>query len=158
MPIGQFNANWFKDALNGQLKRVDAGPNAVHIPAALRSAEPPYTWFEQLVAENRRKDGRWENPSNARNEVTDLMVMTDVVRRLHQPARLDWTRPPLWAAEWDTNALIVPLTGAVIARPSDDAGTRASTAGAPDPPAAGDSPPAPARRNRLDRIASLLGR
>ncbi|WP_428486285.1 terminase gpA endonuclease subunit [Rhodopila sp.] len=144
VPIGQFNANWFKDALAGQLARVDPGPRAIHLPAALRSPEPPHAWFEQLVAETRRKDGRWENPSGARNEVTDLMVMADVVRRLHQPAKLDWSRPPLWAAEWDRNALIVSI--AAVARDAE----------APAAPVVVAAPAPRKAVNRLDRIAAML--
>ena len=147
VPIGQFNANWFKDALSGQLQRAEDGPGAIHIPAALRSPEPPHVWFEQLVAETRRKDGRWENVTNARNEVTDLMVMTDVVRRLHQPAKLDWSRPPLWAAEWTTNALVVPISAAT------GAGAVTGQSASSQAPAASAGVPAPAAR-----IARLISR
>jgi phage terminase large subunit GpA-like protein len=138
VPIGQFNANWFKDALNGQLKRAESGAGAVHFPAALRSPEPPHAWFEQLVAETRRHDGRWENQSNARNEAMDLMVMTDVVRRLHQPAKMDWARPPLWAADWATNALVVSI-GA-----SAGAAAVSGQPVSPQAPAASAGLPAPA--------------
>jgi phage terminase large subunit GpA-like protein len=149
VPIGQFNANWWKDALNGQLQRADPGPGAVHIPAALRAREPPHPWFEQLVAESRRKDGRWENPGNARNEVTDLMVMTDVVRRLHQPARLDWSRPPAWAAEWSSNALVVPISATPVAVPTPAPAIQGGLL----PVAAAARPP-----SRLDRIAAMMRR
>ena len=76
--------------------------------------------------------------------MTDLLVMTDVVRRLHQPAKLDWSRPPLWAAEWSVNtALIVPI-GAT----SPGAGPVSGQAVSPQAPAASAGAPAPASTTR----------
>ncbi len=88
----------------GQLARADAGPWAVHFPAALKSKEPPHAWFEQLVSETRRPSGAWaKTASAARNEALDLMVMTHAIAHLHGLARIDWDRPPGWAAEWGAN-------------------------------------------------------
>lgn len=106
VPLAQFNANTFKDALAGQLARTEPGPWTVHIPAGLRAAEPPHPWFEQLVAETRTHDGRWENPTGARNEAMDLMVLSHVAAELHGLGRINWSRPPAWAAEWNANAMV----------------------------------------------------
>ena len=133
VPVAQFNANAFKDDLAGQLGRAEMGAWAVHIPAALRSAEPPHAWFEQLTAETRDAAGRWINKAGARNEATDLMVLSHVAAHLHGLSRLDWTRPPAWAAAWDDNALVAPLppdsapaTGQPGAFPAPQAGPTAS--------------------------------
>lgn len=106
VPTGQFNANRFKDDLAGQLAKNGGGAWSVHVPAKLRSPEPPHAWFEQLVAEDRSAAGKWDNSRGGRNEALDLMVMTHVLARLHVAARMSWDRPPGWAAAWDKNTMI----------------------------------------------------
>ena len=107
VPVGMFNPNLFKDDLAGQLMKGDAGSWYIHFPHALLSKEPPHVFFEQAVSETRRPNGRWEKlvPS-ARNEVLDLLVMTHVLAHLHGPTRINWSRPPGWAAPWDKNTLV----------------------------------------------------
>ena len=105
VPMAQFNANAFKDSLAGQLSQAEPGRLYVHIPDALRSPEPPHLWFEQLTAERRKPNGAWERIGRA-NEALDLMVGTHMVAHLHGLARLDWTRPPAWAASWEANSSV----------------------------------------------------
>lgn len=107
VPVGQFNPNYFKDDLGGQLMKAEAGPWFVHFPAALKSKEPPHTFFEQAVSERRLLNGRWEKlvPS-ARNEALDLLVMTHVLAHLHGLPRINWQKPAPWAAPWDKNVLV----------------------------------------------------
>jgi len=134
VPLGLFNPNSFKDDLNGQLQKADGGPWSIHFPAALRAKVPPHPWFEQLVAEVRLPNGRWEKENrSARNEALDVMVGNHVVAHLHGLSRINWERPPAWAAPWDTNAM-------VIAAPEDEAAPAA-------PPAA------PSRPNLASRLA-----
>ncbi|MDE2469239.1 MAG: phage terminase large subunit family protein, partial [Bradyrhizobium sp.] len=111
VPLAQFGANAFKDDLVGQLARAEAGPGFVHFPAALRSARPPHVFFEQLVAEARKPNGAWEKIA-PRNEALDLMVGCHVLAHLHGLARIDWNRPPPWAAEWGRNPAVVASPGA----------------------------------------------
>jgi phage terminase large subunit GpA-like protein len=134
VPLAQFAANAFKDDLAGQLARADAGPWAVHFPAALKSKEPPHAWFEQLVSETRRPSGAWaKTASAARNEALDLMVMTHAIAHLHGLARIDWDRPPGWAAEWNANGGVV--RGGVVRRseeaPNLPSGTSLEVVGKP---------------------------
>lgn len=148
VPVLQFNPNQFKDDLQGQLMKAEAGDWFVNFPRALRSKEPPHAWFEQLTAEQRLASGRWEKRSqNARNEATDLMVMSHVVAQLHGMHQIDWTRPPRWAAEWDRNALVMTLGQG----DDEEAPVAAPTAAAPPVQAQ----PAPARRrgSLIDRLA-----
>jgi phage terminase large subunit GpA-like protein len=130
VPVARFNPNLFKDDLAAQLERADPGPWFVHFPAELKDrAGPPHPWFEQLVAERRAPNGSWHKPpSGQRNEAGDLMVMTHVMARLHGIGRIDWDRPPSWAAAWDMNAL-VGEAGAVA-----EAVAAAPAAPAPAPP------------------------
>lgn len=107
VPQGQFNPNTFKDALTGHLKTAMPGPWFVHFPAALKSRAEPHTFFEQLVAERQLANGMWEKiTSSARNEALDLMVLNHVAAHLHGLARIDWSNPPAWAAEWDNNPAV----------------------------------------------------
>lgn len=107
VPVGQFNANTFKDDLAAHLMCAEPGDLYVHFPAGLLSAAAPHAWFQQLTAETRLASGRWEKPSlAARNEALDLMVINHVAAHLHGLPRLDWEKPPAWAAEWDRNPSI----------------------------------------------------
>ena len=123
VPIGIFNANAFKDAVHAQLTMANPGELYVHIPAALRgpwpdqdrAGTPPHRWFAQVTAEQRDGQGRWDRKSaGAANEAWDLLVMTQAVAYLHA-SRVDWRRPPVWAAEWDSNTMVrTPDTGAPL--------------------------------------------
>lgn len=107
VPQAQFNPNLFKDDLAGQLQRGEPGDWYVHFPWALRAKEPPHPWFEQVVSEHRLPNGRWEKvQSSARNEKLDLMVMSHAIAHLHGLSRINWDRPPPWAADWDRNSLV----------------------------------------------------
>ncbi|HEY0328985.1 MAG TPA: terminase gpA endonuclease subunit, partial [Rhodopseudomonas sp.] len=98
IPTGQYSANRFKDDLSNHLATADGGAKAVHVPADLlgnhmaqpRNPAPPHLFFEQLVVEVRNAQGLWSNPRRARNEATDLMVMTHVLAHLHGLSRLQW--------------------------------------------------------------------
>jgi len=154
VPLGQFNPNGFKDDAVTQLQRADAGPWCVHFPAALRAAEPPHPFYEQIVAERRGSGGRWEKITpSARNEILDLLVMTDVMATLHGLRRLDWDRPPGWAAPWDTNALVAPIVAPVVT-PDASSAVPAAAMAVPKAaaPASGES-----ALERMQRLAALHG-
>ena len=115
IPLGLFAPNRFKDDLAAQLQIAEAGQGYVHFPAALKSETEPHVWFEQLVAEARQPNGRWQKVApNARNEATDLMVMSHVMAHLWGVSRIDWSRPPTWAAGWDDNVLVVSPAAPVL--------------------------------------------
>ena len=69
----------------------------LRIRSAGRAAEAPHPFFEQLVAETRKPNGVWEK-TRARNEALDLMVGAHVLAHLNGLARINWDRPPSWAA------------------------------------------------------------
>lgn len=107
VPLAIFNGHTAKDFLAGQLFRSDPGAGTIHFPAALRSPEPPHAWFEQLTAETRDDKGRWtKRAAHLRNEALDLLVMAAVGARLLGLHRIDWEKPPAWAAPYDENALV----------------------------------------------------
>jgi len=150
VPLGVFNPNRFKDDAVTQLQRADPGPWCVHFPAALRAAEPPHPFFEQIVAERRKADGRWEKvTASARNEVLDLLVMNDVVAMLHGLRRINWDSPPVWAGDWDTNPHVKPLLADIPVKPIASAVL--------SPVAAAEARPKETAAERMKRLAAQFG-
>jgi phage terminase large subunit GpA-like protein len=112
VPMLLFNPDLFKDALRAQLQVALPGKGYVHFPAALKSPEPPHAFFEQLIAEERDRAGRWSKKREGdRNEALDMMVGTQAVAELWGLSRIDWERPPRWAAPWASNVLVSVFTG-----------------------------------------------
>lgn len=117
IPVAVFHPNLFKDDLLGQLLVAEAGDWFIHFPRGASPGFPyglrsetdadPHPWFEQLVAEARLPDGKWQLVSaSARNEALDLMVMAHVMAHLHGLNRIKWEAPPVWAAPWDLNPMV----------------------------------------------------
>ena len=103
VPVLFINTITVKDKVSGMLGRTEEGGGIVHIP----SWAPSWV-YTQLTAEVRSAKG-WLNPRRKRNEAFDLLVY-DFAICLHTDIRiehLDWTRPPSWASEWDTNDFVV---------------------------------------------------
>ena len=100
VPVWFFNPNTLKDELDGQLRRTEPAGGLVHFSAGLCSETPPHPFFEQLTAESRRADGRWIK-IKPRNEATDLMVMAHLGAIQLGMDRINWARPPKWAAPID---------------------------------------------------------
>lgn len=154
VPLGIFNPNTAKDVVALQLQKAEVGPLYVHFPAALRAQEPPHPFFDQLVAENRLANGRWEKPtSSTRNEALDLMVMTNTMANLHGLRRIDWTAPPSWAAPHGSNVLVVDVPG-----PVQQLAESLKTVTQAIAPAAAPSPqPAETMAERMQRLARQFG-
>lgn len=150
VPVAVFNPNTFKDDLNGQLQRIEEGPWSIHFPAALRAKAPPHPWFEQLVAETRLPSGRWEKQSrSARNEALDTMVGNHVVAHLHGLNRINWERPPAWAAPWDENSMVSTPEEVKAAEVAAVISTLATVVSA----VTGAPQPMPPRRSLSSRLA-----
>jgi phage terminase large subunit GpA-like protein len=124
VPLLLFNPNQAKDALAAQLALAPPAAGAVHFPAALRAANgPPHPFFEGLAAEQRDPgSGAWTKANSAaRNEPMDLMVGCEVIARLHGLHRINWERPPAWAAAWETNSMVLANLPASAASPAPEA-------------------------------------
>lgn len=146
MPLLIFGANAYKDDLAGQLAVLQQGAWMVHIPQRLRgnypaepiNEAPPHAMLEQLVAEVRKPNGAWEKSRpGVRNELLDLMVMTQALAELHGLRSIKWDAPPHWAAEWERNS-------GVIGRGNVE--RAAATSGAPAQPASAPVPQGPVFR------------
>lgn len=102
VPVLFINTNLIKDLVDGKLKRFDPDGGMVSFPEWA-----PDWLYKQLTAEVRTDKG-WMNPSGKRNEAWDLLVY-DTALCLHHVIgieRIDWEKPPGWAAEWGSNDLV----------------------------------------------------
>ena len=154
VPLGIFNPNTAKDVVALQLQQAEAGPLYVHFPTALRAEAPPHPFFDQLVAEQRRANGRWEKvTSGARNEALDLMVMTNVMANLHGLRRIDWSAPPSWAMPHDSNVLVMDLPAPVQKLAEGLQAVTQAMQPDPTPPAK----PAETIAERMKRLAQQFG-
>lgn len=104
VPFLMLNSNLLKDQISNMLGRTEPGNGMVHFPYWAP------TWlYSQLTSEVRTAKG-WEKPSNrTRNEAFDLfyyaigVCLTNVIN----VERMDWDKPPRWAAEWNRNELVI---------------------------------------------------
>jgi phage terminase large subunit GpA-like protein len=102
VPVMLLNPTVLKDTLANRLDCVLPGKGMIRFGNWL-----PDWFYAELCAEQRDEKG-WHNPSHTRNEAWDLMYycIGVCVSPLLRVESLDWSNPPLWAAEWDRNALV----------------------------------------------------
>lgn len=107
VPVLMLNSNLLKDAAAGRLDNLDPGKGMLRLPSWL-----PDSYYAELCAETRTAKG-WENLGRSRNEAWDLLYygLGYLVSSYVQAENIDWTRPPGWAAPWDSNDLVI--TGGV---------------------------------------------
>jgi phage terminase large subunit GpA-like protein len=103
VPVCFLNSNQWKDTISGMLQRKAPGEGYVHFPFWAEE------WlYSQLTTEIRVDNKGWQNPSRRKNEAWDCFYYA--VALLKHPTlsydRIDWTRPPVWAEEWDKNSLV----------------------------------------------------
>jgi phage terminase large subunit GpA-like protein len=94
VPVWLINTNVMKDAVVGDLARVDEGAGFVHLPKWL---EEDADFFAELAAETRTDKG-WKNLTRARNEAFDLHVYNRAAVKILKADKLNWAHPPAWAA------------------------------------------------------------
>lgn len=89
-----------KDTVNAILDRDEDGPFYIHMPSW--AAEE---WYLELTAEER--NGKLWKKIRTRNESWDLLVYARAMchSRIIDIDRIDWKRPPSWAAEPARNPL-----------------------------------------------------
>ncbi len=103
VPVWLLNSQMLKDELANRLNSITPGQGMIRFPKWL---EP--WWFKEMCAEQRTEKG-WEKASSRiRNEAWDLMYyLIGISIGMLNIERMDWKSPPGWAADWDTNSLIV---------------------------------------------------
>jgi phage terminase large subunit GpA-like protein len=102
VPVLYMNSNLLKDSLSARLDATTPGTGMIHFPDWL-----PLWFFKELCAERRVEKG-WINSATARNEAWDLLYycIGACTSTLLQVERIDWDKPPSWAAEWNKNPLV----------------------------------------------------
>lgn len=102
VPVLMLHANVIKDMLNGRLDSVEPGKGMIRFPNWLSDK-----FYSELCAETRTAKG-WENLNKERNESWDLLYMCIgcAISEFLRVEQIDWSNPPLWAAEWDRNDMI----------------------------------------------------
>ena len=101
VPLYMLNVNLLKDAVSAAMKRVSAGAGYIHIPGWL-----PTSWFEELNAEIRMKDGTWKKIKK-RNETFDLMAYMRAACIALGADKFDWDHPPTWALPMHLNKDVI---------------------------------------------------
>ncbi len=96
VPVLILNTTALKDAVMADVWRNTPGPGYYHFPRWL-----PTSFYDELTAET-RGDDRWDDHGR-RNETFDLCYYGHAAAEYLKADRIDWTRPPAWAADWNWN-------------------------------------------------------
>lgn len=103
VPVILLNSNLLKDALDGRLDCTEPGKGMYRFPTWLAD-----NWFSEMCAETKNPKNEWVANNGRRNEAWDLSYYTIglCVSQAISVEKIDWTKPPGWAAEWDKNDLV----------------------------------------------------
>lgn len=101
VPVMFLNSNTLKDTLSNLLDVMEPSKGLIRWPDWLED-----WWYSELCAEVRTEKG-WDS-KRKRNEAWDLLYYVvgagfSSVLPLH---RVDWSNPPAWLADWDTNSQV----------------------------------------------------
>ncbi len=108
IPVYLLNTNLLKDAVYAGIQRQAHGPGYYHFPPP-KSIENPSGWlpqsfFDELGAEVRTKDGTWQQ-IRKRNESFDLCVYNRAAcLRLGVDKIKNWSNAPAWASPLPSNS------------------------------------------------------
>lgn len=104
VPLYILGTNELKDSVVAMMDRDNPGAGYLHTPSWLGR-----WWFDELTYEARDPvTGKWAKPGQKANEAFDLCVYNLAVYILLKAESINWSKPPLWAEEWDSNMLIIP--------------------------------------------------
>lgn len=111
VPLHILATDELKDQVGAQLDRELPGPNFLHTPAWIDR-----WWYDELAAEERDENGKWQRRGKRPNEAFDLLAY-DLAVLMHLGAdKIDWDDPPDWAKPWDSNPAL--KNHALIVSPS----------------------------------------
>ncbi|SHK53561.1 phage terminase large subunit family protein [Halomonas caseinilytica] len=102
VPLYILGTDLLKDVIAGMMDRDHPGAGYMHLPSWLGR-----WWYDELTYEVRDPaTGKWSKPGKRPNEAFDLCVYNLALFILLKGEVIDWSAPPIWANDWDTNALI----------------------------------------------------
>ena len=110
VPVLLINGTTLKDVVRADVLRTEPGPGYYHFPDWL-----PTSFFDELTAEH-RGEKRWEQEGNRPNETLDLCQYGEAAVIRLGADRIDWTKPPSWAEEWDKNPDLIDGAAPPVAR------------------------------------------
>lgn len=105
VPVLMINITQIKDIVSADVWRDAPGPGYYHFPVWLGTR-----FYDELTAET-RGEKRWEREGKAPNESFDLCVYGEAAVIKLGADRLNWAKPPSWAAEWDKNPDVFAESG-----------------------------------------------
>lgn len=107
IPVLQLNPTINKDNLDARLDVLESGKGMIHLPDWLISQNMSW-FFAELTSEMRVPGEGWKKIAK-RNEAWDLFyyAIGACVSSLIGIDRLNWDRPPPFAADWDDNPLVI---------------------------------------------------
>lgn len=104
VPLYLLGTDLLKDLVAAMMDRDNPGGGYMHLPSWLGR-----WWYDELTYETRDPStGKWSRPGKKPNEAFDLCVYNLVLYILLKAETINWDAPPLWAAEWGSNMLIIP--------------------------------------------------
>jgi phage terminase large subunit GpA-like protein len=104
IPVLQVNVTPIKNQIDAMLERDKLFSGKINFAHWL-----DINFYKELCVEVKDHTGVWQNSKGFRNESWDLLVMTQalLIERKHVGIeRIDWSDPPSWASEWDSNDLV----------------------------------------------------
>ena len=115
IPVMMFNPTINKDDLDNRLDIVVEGEGMIHFPSWLTedgadiNSGAKMDWFYSEMTSEIREPGKGWVKVGKRNEAWDLFyyALGACASSLLQIEKIDWSKPPSWADEWDSNSLIV---------------------------------------------------
>jgi phage terminase large subunit GpA-like protein len=94
VPLWIINTTILKDETAASLARAEVGPNYTHLPDWVGE-----WFFKELTAETRTPKGWFKKRKGDNNEAFDLCGYNSVAYSLCGGDKIDWKRPPEWAAK-----------------------------------------------------------
>jgi len=107
VPLYILGTDLLKDSVAAMMDRDDPGAGYMHIPNWLGR-----WWYEELTYEVRDPaTGKWSKPGKKPNEAFDLVAYALAVLVAIGFEKINWSKPPPWAEDWDKNPLIMEPGG-----------------------------------------------
>lgn len=102
VPVLLINSDKMKDAAHADLTRETPGPGYIHLPGWLTRKH-----MDELTTEAVDDKGHWEPTRGKRNETWDLLIYCDALWHYLGGNKINWDRPPAWAAELERNTEVI---------------------------------------------------
>jgi len=102
VPVLLISTDRMKDAAHADLQRETPGPGYVHLPGWLTRKH-----MDELTTEAVDDKGHWAPARGKRNETWDLLIYCDALWHYLGGNKINWERPPTWAAPWDKNTEVI---------------------------------------------------